>query len=52
MLSYDNLFIGFNLGVGSAISVLIFIVAGVFAVVFIKLFGVAAPGFDRLDRPR
>jgi multiple sugar transport system permease protein len=44
MLGYDNLFNGFNLGIGSAISVLIGIVMAIVAVVFIKLFGVAAPG--------
>jgi multiple sugar transport system permease protein len=44
MLGYDNLFGVFNLGIGSAISVLIFILVTIFALVFIKLFGVAAPG--------
>jgi multiple sugar transport system permease protein len=44
MLGYDNLFVGFNLGIGSAISVLIFIVVAIFALVFVKLFGAAAPG--------
>jgi multiple sugar transport system permease protein len=44
ILGYNNLFIGFNLGIGSAISVLIFIVVAIFAFVFIKLFGTAAPG--------
>lgn len=46
MLGYDNLFVGFNLDTGSAISVLIFIVVAVFALVFVKLFGVAAPCAD------
>ncbi len=46
MLGYNNLFIGLNLGIGSAISVLIFIVAAIIAVVFVKLFGAAAPGAD------
>jgi multiple sugar transport system permease protein len=46
MLGYDNLFVGFNLGIGSAISVLIFIVVAIFALVFVKLFGAAAPSAD------
>jgi multiple sugar transport system permease protein len=46
MLGYNNLFIGFNLGIGSAISVLIFIVVAIFALVFVTLFGAAAPGAD------
>jgi trehalose/maltose transport system permease protein len=54
MLGYDNLFVGFNLGIGSAISVLIFIIVAIFALVFVKLFGVAAPGalHSREQRPR
>lgn len=39
MLGYDNLFKGFNVGLGSAISVLIFGCVGVIALVFIKVFG-------------
>ncbi len=46
ILGYDNLFKGFNVGLGSAISVLIFLCVGVIALVFIKLFGAAAPGGD------
>ena len=46
ILGYDNLFKGFNLGLGSAISVLIFGCVGLIAWVFIKLFGAAAPGGD------
>jgi multiple sugar transport system permease protein len=46
MLGYNNLFRAFNLGIGSAISVLIFISVGLIAFVFIKLFGAAAPGSD------
>jgi multiple sugar transport system permease protein len=46
ILGYDNLFKGFNLGLGSAISVLIFLCVGVIALVFIKLFGASAPGGD------
>ena len=44
ILGYDNLFKGFNVGLGSAISVLIFGCVGIIALVFIKLFGAAAPG--------
>ncbi|HEX7050883.1 MAG TPA: sugar ABC transporter permease [Longimicrobiales bacterium] len=44
ILGYDNLFTALNLGVGSAISVLVFLCAAVIAFVFIKLFGAAAPG--------
>lgn len=44
MLGYDNLFIALNLGVGSAISVLIFICVAIIAFIFIKLFGASAPG--------
>jgi len=46
MLGYDNLFKAFNLGIGSAISVLIFIAVAVIALAFIKLFGASAPGSD------
>ncbi|MGW6033563.1 carbohydrate ABC transporter permease [Gordonia terrae] len=46
MLGYDNLFGAFNLGVGSAISILIFICVAIIAFVFIKGFGTAAPGSD------
>jgi multiple sugar transport system permease protein len=44
VLGYDNLFTALNLGVGSAISVLIFIVVAVIAFLFIRGFGTAAPG--------
>ncbi|MGW0773647.1 carbohydrate ABC transporter permease [Streptomyces sp. NPDC002835] len=44
ILGYDNLFTALNLGIGSAISVLIFLCVAVIAFVFIKLFGAAAPG--------
>ncbi len=44
ILGYDNLFKGFNVGLGSAISVLIFACVVVIALVFVKVFGVAAPG--------
>jgi multiple sugar transport system permease protein len=50
ILGYDNLFKGFNVGLGSAISVLIFFCVGIIALAFIKLFGVhqiaSAPGSE------
>nr|WP_321182629.1 ABC transporter permease subunit [Mycobacterium kansasii] len=46
ILGYDNLFKGFNVGLGSAISVLIFGCVGIIALMFIKLFGASAPGSD------
>jgi multiple sugar transport system permease protein len=46
ILDYDNLFNGLNLGIGSTISVLIFICVAIIAVLFIKGFGTAAPGSD------
>lgn len=46
ILGYDNLFKAFNLGIGSAISVLIFLCVALIAFVFIKLFGASAPGSD------
>lgn len=46
ILGYDNLFKAFNLGLGSAISVLVFLAVAVIAVVFITLFGASAPGAD------
>jgi multiple sugar transport system permease protein len=45
-LGYDNLFNALNLGIGSAISILIFICVAIIAVLFIKGFGTAAPGTD------
>jgi multiple sugar transport system permease protein len=50
MLGYNNLFRAFNLGIGSAISVLIFISVALIAFIFIKLFGAAAPGSDTEGR--
>ena len=47
ILGYDNLFKGFNVGLGSAISVLIFLCVALIAVVFVKVFGAAAPGSSR-----
>ncbi|PND56264.1 ABC transporter permease [Mycobacterium sp. ENV421] len=46
ILGYDNLFKAFNIGLGSAISVLVFLSVAVIAFVYIKLFGAAAPGMD------
>lgn len=46
MLTYHNLMGGLNLGIGSAMSVLIFISTAIIAFLFIKLFGTAAPGSD------
>ena len=44
ILGYDNLFNALNLGIGSAISILIFICVAIIAFLFIKGFGTAAPG--------
>jgi multiple sugar transport system permease protein len=44
ILGYDNLFTALNLGVGSTISVLIFVAVAIIAFVFVKGFGTAAPG--------
>jgi multiple sugar transport system permease protein len=46
ILAWDNLFNALNLGIGAAISILIFICVAIIAVVFIKGFGTAAPGTD------
>jgi multiple sugar transport system permease protein len=46
ILGYDNLFKGFNVGLGSAISVLIFGCVGIIALIFVKVFGAATPGGD------
>ncbi len=46
ILGYDNLFESLNLGIGSAISVLIFICVAVIGFLFIKGFGAAAPGSE------
>ncbi len=46
ILGWDNLFNALNLGIGSAISILIFICVAIIAVLFIKGFGTAAPGTD------
>jgi multiple sugar transport system permease protein len=49
ILGYDNLFTALNLGVGSAVSVLIFVAVAIIAYVFVKGFGTAAPG-QEVDR--
>jgi multiple sugar transport system permease protein len=46
ILGYDNLFNALNLGIGSTISILIFICVAIIAFLFIKGFGTAAPGTD------
>jgi len=46
ILGYDNLFNALNLGIGSAISILIFVCVAIIAFIFIKGFGTAAPGTD------
>jgi len=46
ILGYDNLFKAFNLGLGSAISVLVFLCVAVIAFIYIRLFGASAPGAD------
>jgi multiple sugar transport system permease protein len=46
ILGYDNLFNALNLGIGSAISILIFICVAIIAFIYIKGFGTAAPGTD------
>ncbi len=46
ILGYDNLFNALNLGIGSAISVLIFVAVAIIAFLFIVGFGTAAPGSE------
>jgi multiple sugar transport system permease protein len=50
ILGYDNLFNALNLGIGSTISVLIFVCVAIIAFLFIKGFGTAAPGTDSSSR--
>ena len=44
MTAYNNLIKGLNLGIGSTISVLVFVAVAIIAFVFVKGFGTAAPG--------
>jgi multiple sugar transport system permease protein len=44
ILGYDNLFTALNLGIGSAISIIIFICVAIIATIFIKAFGTSVPG--------
>lgn len=44
--TYNNLIKGLNLGIGSTMSVLIFLTVAIIAFLFIKVFGTAAPGSD------
>jgi multiple sugar transport system permease protein len=46
ILGYDQLFVGLNLGLGSAVSVLIFVIIALIGFAFIKGFGAAAPGAE------
>src|SRR5690606_25819459 len=50
MITYSNLIKGLNLGIGSTMSVLIFIAVALIAFIFIKLFGTAAPGSETEGR--
>src|SRR5215207_2322383 len=50
ILGYDNLFKAFNVGLGSAISVLIFLSVALIAFIFITIFGASAPGSDEERR--
>jgi multiple sugar transport system permease protein len=50
MIAYNNLIKGLNLGIGSTMSVLIFLSVALIAFVFVKLFGTAAPGSSREGR--
>ncbi|KUI14050.1 ABC transporter permease [Mycobacterium sp. GA-1285] len=50
ILGYDNLFKAFNVGLGSAISVLIFLCVAIIAFIYIKIFGAAAPGAAEENR--
>jgi trehalose/maltose transport system permease protein len=50
MLTYNNLLKGLNLGIGSTMSVLVFITVAIIAFVFIRLFGTSAPGGSQEGR--
>ncbi|GAB2588177.1 sugar ABC transporter permease [Paractinoplanes abujensis] len=52
MIAYNNLMRGLNLGIGSTMSVLIFLTVAIIAFVFVKLFGTAAPGSSDVDGRR
>jgi multiple sugar transport system permease protein len=47
MLNYNTLLNRLNLGLGSALSVIILVMVAIIAFIFIKGFGAAAPGADR-----
>ncbi|ADG98538.1 binding-protein-dependent transport systems inner membrane component [Segniliparus rotundus DSM 44985] len=47
LLGYDNLFLAFNFGTGSAISVLVFVCVALIVAVFMRIFGASAPGLER-----
>ncbi|HEY6745749.1 MAG TPA: sugar ABC transporter permease [Mycobacteriales bacterium] len=50
IVAYDNLIKGLNLGIGSTMAILIFIMIAIIAFIFIKLFGAAAPGAPQEGR--
>ncbi len=50
MLTYNNLIKALNLGIGNTMSVLIFIAVALIAFVFVKGFGVSAPGSEEERR--
>lgn len=50
ILGYDNLFKAFSLGLGSAISVLVFLCVAIIAFIYIKFFGASAPGSEEDGR--
>ncbi|MEV0843088.1 sugar ABC transporter permease [Actinocatenispora sera] len=50
ILTYHNLIGGLNLGIGSTMSILMFITVAIIAFIFIKGFGTAAPGSDNAGR--
>ncbi|WP_307834252.1 carbohydrate ABC transporter permease [Paractinoplanes lichenicola] len=52
MIAYNNLMKGLNLGIGSTMSVLIFLTVAIIAFIFVKLFGTAAPGSSDEDGRR
>ncbi|WP_131742996.1 carbohydrate ABC transporter permease [Actinomadura roseirufa] len=50
VIAYHNLIGGLNLGIGSTMSVLIFLTVAVIAFVFVKVLGTSAPGTDAAGR--